>query len=74
MACSLAYFLIIFVSSMYFVGMCFYLEASTADLKAALADLDKCLKLHGHFINTLDELRNHQTLANGIRFHNEILE
>lgn len=63
--CTMAYFLIVIRSVLYFLGICFYVPVMVKDLAVALDDLDKSLR---------DRSNRSQVLACEIRFHNEIIE
>lgn len=69
---SVAYFLILFRSIMYFVGMCSYIHAMVDDLSAALVDFDEGLRDQSTAHTA--ERNSQQALANEIRFHNESIE
>lgn len=65
MTVSVVYCLIVFRTVMYFLGMGFYVSAMVDDLAATLNDLNRSLQ---------DRSIEESALANGIRFHNKMIE
>lgn len=72
MICSLGYCIIVFLSVMYFLGMCFYVSAMVDDLAIALDALDKSLR--DHSMGYAARVSIQEGLAREIRFHSEIIE
>lgn len=65
MTVSVVYCLIVFRTVMYFLGMGFYVSAMVDDLAAALNDINKSIR---------EQPIEEAAFADGIRFHNEMIE
>lgn len=70
---SCGYYSVEFCTSLYFIGMCFYIKTMETDLRARIVDLNmKYLQARAGVSYT--PMENLHAYANEIRFHNEIIE
>lgn len=67
-----AYMLAVFIITMYFIGMCWYIHSMVDDLKVALVDLDQqiCAKSTKNAV----EMKDNAALAGEIVFHIDVIE
>lgn len=70
---SYAYYFIVFNTSIYFIGMCFYVNTMVVDLKTRVAELNRNYLQARSGANYIP-MEDRQAWAAEIRFHNEIIE